>query len=355
MDHSHGGNWLDYEQQYQHKPLDYSANINPYGLPKSVQDALIQAVNGVDRYPDPSCRRLCAALGKQHHVPSSWILCGNGAADLIFRMILAIKPRQALITAPTFSEYEKALRIVDASITYYSLSKDQQFLLDDSFLEAITPKLDLVILCNPNNPTGQPIDRLLFQKVLDRCEQTNTYLLLDECFQDFLPQELAQSAILFLQQYPHTAVLRAFTKLYAMPGVRLGYLLSSNESLLEQISDCGQAWSVSYLAEEAGLAAIEEIHLAKQQVAVLQKERKRISDWMQEHGISHWGKANFLLFYWKQGDLCARFAKQGILLRSCANYRGLNENYYRMAVRLPNENDRFLNLLDQFIREECCG
>ena len=179
--HHHGGDIYSHGQV-----VDFSANINYRGMPDAVRKAARAGVEESIHYPDPVCRRLREAIARREQVEKEQVICGNGAADLIFSLVLARKPKQALLCAPTFSEYEQALQTVDCRVLRYPLKECHGFSLQQDILEAITKDVDLVFLCNPNNPTGVTIQRELLWRILERCREKDTLLVVDECFLDFL-------------------------------------------------------------------------------------------------------------------------------------------------------------------------
>ena len=252
----HGGDWAAYQIQYHGMPLDFSANVSPMGIPAGVKRALYQAVEEVNRYPDPLCRQLRACLGRHHDVPSAQILCGNGASDLIDRLVLALRPKRGMVTAPAFSEYAQALRRVGCQVEEFSLQRAEDFRVTARILERITPALDILFLSEPSNPAGQTTDRTLLEKILERCDACGVLLVVDECFEEFL-LDRSHSMVSNLMGH-HLLILRAFTKFYGLAGVRLGYCLCQEETLLEQMRLAGQPWPVSHLAQAAGMAALEE-------------------------------------------------------------------------------------------------
>lgn len=134
--------------------VDFSANLNPLGMPQAVKDALCQEIDTYQSYPDPQCRKLRQAIGRYYGIPDSWIVCGNGAADVIWRLVLSRKPRRALLPAPTFSEYAEALECAGCELCYYDLPQKSGFVPDEGFLDAVRPGIDICFFCNPNNPTG---------------------------------------------------------------------------------------------------------------------------------------------------------------------------------------------------------
>ena len=183
----HGGDWAGYRAQYGQDALDFSANVSPLGLPEGVAKAITAALTTADRYPDPLCRALRAKLAVHEKMPAEQILCGNGAADLIFRLVWAAKPRTALLPAPTFAEYAAALETAGCTVRRHFLREDEDFAVTEAFVSAVDEDADMVFLCQPNNPTGQLTPLPLVEALLHRCEACGALLVVDECFLDFLP------------------------------------------------------------------------------------------------------------------------------------------------------------------------
>ena len=324
----HGGDWAGYRAEFGRDPLDFSANVSPLGLPEGVARAITAALPTADRYPDPLCRELRAKLALHEGVPAEQILCGNGAADLIFRLVWAKKPRRALVTAPTFAEYATALESVGCTVERFFLREQEDFAVTDAFCAAIRPGVDMVFLCQPNNPTGQLTALPLMEQILRRCAACGTLLVVDECFLDFL---------------------KAFTKLYGMAGVRLGYALSADTALLEQMQACGQPWGVSSLAQAAGLAALEETAYVEKVRALIAEQRPRLTAGLRALGLRVLdGRANYLLFQAPE-TLGEALRQRGAVLRSCANYPGLGPGWYRTAVRTGSENEQLIKLLAEVL------
>ena len=191
---THGGDWAGYRAEFGRDPLDFSANVSPLGLPEGVAKAITAALATADRYPDPLCRALREKLAVAEGVPAEWLLCGNGAADLIFRLALAAKPRTALVTAPTFAEYATALETAGCTVERHLLREENDFAVTKDLLNAVHPGTNMVFLCQPNNPTGQLAEPALVEALLRRCEAVGAVLAVDECFLDFLPEGEGLSA-----------------------------------------------------------------------------------------------------------------------------------------------------------------
>ncbi len=337
----HGGDVYDGEIQ-----LDFSANTNPYGTPQGVLDAITAALPRVRQYPDPYCRELVKTISEFESAPKDWILCGSGAAELIYSYCEALRPGRAMELAPTFSEYSLALERVGCQVERYSLKKENYFSLTEDFLPALErSRPDVLFLCNPNNPTGQVIGLPLLEKILDVCEEQGTCLFVDECFLDLSDDGVSLKS--HLGEHPNLFILKAFTKSYGMAGVRLGYCLCAQGQLLEEMSHTVQPWNVSTLAQSAGVAALHERAFLQRTRALIPVERQ----WLQSQleALGFWvcpSKANYLLFQGSQ-DLWEQLRKQGIAIRSCGNYHGLGTGWYRIAVRLHGENECLIRAMKE--------
>ena len=345
----HGGDWAGYRAEFGYDALDFSANVSPLGLPAGVAAAITNALPTADRYPDPLCRELRAALAGAEGVPADWILCGNGAADLIFRLVLAVRPRRALLPAPTFAEYEAALQTVGCAVQRVFLREENEFAVTEEFIDAVTTETDIVFLCQPNNPTGQVTPPALVERLVRRCAECGAVLVVDECFLDFLPDRDAWTAKQLLRAAPQLIILKAFTKLYAMAGVRLGYALCGDATLLEKMRGAGQPWAVSSLAQAAGLAALQETAYADAVRALIAEQRPRMAAGLRALGLRVMdGQANYLLFR-ATPDFGEKLRRRGAVVRSCANYPGLDAAWYRTAVRTAEENTRLLQIMGEIL------
>ena len=332
----HGGDVYDGEIR-----LDFSANTNPYGTPQAVLDAISAVLTQVHQYPDPYCRKLVETIADFEAVPKDWILCGNGAAELIYAYCEALRPRRAMELAPTFSEYSLALERVGCAVERYPLEKRNHFSLTEDFLPVLEhSRPDVLFLCNPNNPTGQVIGMPLLESILKVCSGQGTSLFVDECFLDLSDDGVSLKE--YLGEHPSLFILKAFTKSYGMAGLRLGYCLCADGELLEKMSHTVQPWNVSTLAQAAGAAALGQREFLQKTRALIPVERQWLQNQLEALGF--WvcpSKANYLLCQWLR--------ERGIAIRSCGNYHGLGFGWYRIAVRLPGENERLI----QAMKEVC--
>lgn len=324
--------------------LDFSANTNPFGTPQGVLEAMRDALSQVHHYPDPCCRELVQAISVFEGVPKQHILCGNGAAELIYAYCDACRPKSAMELAPTFSEYALGLERVGCRVERYVLRQEENFDLREAFLDVLArQKPEVVFLCNPNNPTGKLIPPNLLESILECCDRNGIRLFLDECFLDLSDGDAGMKR--FVNDHPRLLILKAFTKSYGMAGVRLGYCLCSDHELLSQMSKAVQPWNVSLLAQAAGTAALREVRFLQKTRALVSTERAWLKEELESLGF--WvcpSNANFLLFFGETG-LCAALKERGIALRNCDNYLGLGPGWYRIAVRQHSENEALIGAM----------
>ena len=336
----HGGCRDDYRERFGDEPLDFSANVNPYGMSPAVRAAAIAAVDQAIYYPDPKSRRLSAAIAAHDGVCAYCVCVGNGAADLIIRLAAALAPRRALVLAPTFSEYEDALVQVGCQVQRCTLTEKDGFVPTPALLDAVVDGIDAVFVCEPNNPTGLCMGRDLLLALLAKCRQVGAVLVVDECFNGFLPNPSASSIKDQVEGEKNLVVLRAFTKLYGMAGLRLGYLLCSDAELLSKIEAHGQSWPVSCVAQAAGVAALTDGEWVDQCLRKIAASREKLACDLVDLGLEVWpGQANYLMFRSCAPDLYQRLAQRGVLVRDCSNYHGLGPGFYRVAVKDPALND----------------
>lgn len=325
---------------------DFSVNSNPLGPPPQVVEVIRRQAEAISSYPDIQCEKLCEAIGEFEQVDAESVLCTNGAAELFFGIVQAIRPAKALLPIPSFAEYEKALQAVGADIVEYPLEEKNGFRITEDFLQAVSQKIDMVFLCNPNNPTGQMTDKSLLLEIANLCESRGIWLVIDECFLDFLEDASGYDMKKDMKKFPHMILVKAFTKLFCMPGLRLGYGLSGNDELLKEIRRTLQAWNVSLLAQEAGVAALKnpKEYLEKSRKMV-KKEREKLQKALEETGRQVLDTPANFLFLKGEEDLYEKALKEGFLIRDCSNYPGLCKGYYRIAVRSPEENERMIRWL----------
>lgn len=351
MDYGHGGDIYGNDRIL----LDFSVNTNPLGLPERVRQAVISQSECWEHYPDFSMRRLRTALADYYRqegisLEREDFICGNGAADLLYSLVFAVRPGRALLFSPCFTEYESALHASGCEVKKILLDEENDFNMDFSekkVREYLSCNPDICILGNPNNPTGQAIPVNILEQWASVCREKNVLLVVDECFNGFLENPVEYTLAGCLKKYPNVFLLNAWTKIYAMAGLRLGYGICKNQDLLKKIEAVRQPWSVSAPAEAAGIQALKERDFVIKSRAYIGEERAAFLEKLTGLGFRVYpSKVNYLLFRSPdQIDYKTFLRAQGILIRSCKNFDGLGPSYYRTAVRMKEENDILLSYL----------
>lgn len=352
---SHGGNIYKKAKELgirEEDILDFSANISPLGLPDYIRQAMVEAIDGTINYPDPDCSRLKEAISRQDSVPETKIACGNGGADLLYRLAFGLQPKKAVLPAPAFVEYEEALSAAGAQIEYYRMADD--FIIREDILGKITEDTDFIVICNPNNPTGILTERELILRILEKAKETKTFVMVDECFLEICQNEKEYTVKPFIEEYENLIILKSFTKLYAIPGVRLGYILAGSEEVIDKVNRAGQAWSVSHIAQCAGVAALSDNNYKERVIATVAEELSYMKkELFRLPVILYDGAANYLFFQTPGiSDLDKRLESHGIMIRNCSNYANLGTDYWRVAVKSHEENEKLMKALRMILKGE---
>jgi len=328
----HGGNPLAFGNV-----TDFSANINPMGISESVRRAFIRSADELEKYPDPYCIKLREKLAERLNISEKNIVCGNGADDIIYRIVHAFRPRRALLCAPTFSEYSKALSECGCEITEHFLSEKNDFEVDSSLFEKLHD-VDMFFLCSPNNPTGRTASQDVLAETAEICLKRDILLVCDESFLDFAGRKGIMPYI-----NGNAVILRSMTKTFAIPGVRLGYAVFDDTEKAAKTASAGQFWSVSSPAQACGIAALDESEYLIKSAAYIKTEREYLINGLEKYVEKVYpSDANFILFK-AENNLDDKLFSQGILIRNCSNYSGLSSGFFRVAVRSHKENKLLIN------------
>lgn len=341
ISYEHGGDIYSLDRRV----LDFSVNFNPRGVPPCAVEAARSVIGYDAQYPDPFCRELRAAIAGYTGVGEDMLLCGCGVSDLIDRLVRALRPRTALLPVPTFSEYEKSLISIGCKVNFHYLDEKKDFYLDRDILPKITGETGLLFLCDPNNPNGALIDYDLLRDILARCRQTGTLLVVDQSFLELADADV--SRLVDQLKGGNMVLFRALTKSFGLAGLRVGYCLSADQALLARMARLGQPWPVSAPAQAAGAAALTNApDWPRISIALIERERGIIARTLEHFGAKVYpSDVNYLLFRWKDNTLKEKMLSQGILIRQCGDYRGLDDRHFRVAVRGAEANERLLHAL----------
>ncbi len=333
--------------------LDFSANINPLGFPEEVRQSISAHLKQISQYPDPLCTELREALSARHGLDVRRILVGNGSCALIHRIMEAIRPARALICAPAFGEYAAAARRFEAEIKVLLSREADGFALNGNRIAEALDGVALVFLCNPNNPTGQAMAQADVRTSAEQCRRRGIALVVDEAFVEFSDDPKRFSVLNAIRDFENLLVLRSFTKLYGCPGLRLGYAVGAPE-VIEKITRCQEPWAVSTLAQAAGIAALPCEDFRERTRRLIHSERAFLFQRLSRiAGIRPFpSEVNFLLIKIERSDLDAvtlrsRLGKKGLLIRDASSFDGLDNSFFRIAVRIHEENERLLRALEE--------
>ncbi|WBM69605.1 threonine-phosphate decarboxylase CobD [Buttiauxella sp. WJP83] len=331
--------------------IDFSANINPLGMPDSLKRAIVENLSLAERYPDVEYSALHQSLARHHQVPQEWVLAGNGETELIFNLVQHLAPRRALLLTPGFAEYRRALTRAGCEITDFHLSEENDWQPDESFLQALTTDLDCLFLCTPNNPTGLMLDNGLLLAIAQRCCENGISLIVDEAFLDFMPEEAG--LIPDLLRFPQLYVLRSLTKFFAIAGLRLGYMMSADTKIVNRIRQQREPWTINAFAALAGEVILNDHKYIEASYRWLSTEQPRLFNGLNAlPGIKVWRpRANYIFMRCDIPgfELQRLLLEENILIRHCANYPGLDARYYRVAIKSPADNDKLLDALRRVI------
>ncbi|MBN2516368.1 MAG: threonine-phosphate decarboxylase [Deltaproteobacteria bacterium] len=346
MIRDHGGNVGEIARRYgidEDTILDFSANINPLGYSPALKEAIIKNFDSILNYPDMDSVDLVAGLSRYHDIEEDHIMVGNGSTEFMYSIPLAFKPKKALIVTPAFSEYEKGLRIAGADVTYFQTDETRKFSIDISFLcSRLGEGFDILYLCNPANPTGILTPREQLLTLIARAQEIGVLSVIDEAFIDFVEEESVKRAIL---EFSNLIVLRSMTKFFGVPGLRIGYVMAALPRIAT-IKDKRIPWSVNALVQKAAVKALWDSHYIMKTRDYVCHERDVLRHALHEiSGLQAFeGAANFLFVSIDRSagltstELRNRLEPEGILIRDCSNFVGLDDRYFRVAVKSHDQN-----------------
>lgn len=324
--------------------IDFSTNVNPLGTPDGVKEALHRAVTVCGIYPDIEADRLREAVSTSLAIPKEYLLFGNGASELFLAVVHGIKPKKIVIPVPSFYGYEYAARAAGSEIVYYETRWEDDYCLTKDIIHSLTKDVDLVFLANPNNPTGHLLDRKVMERILLHCKDHEIYVVVDESFIEFCEDPF--SVLSDIKMFEQLILVRTYTKIFAIPGVRIGYLLCGDKTIRSKIAEQLPEWNLSCFAQEAGCVCAKQAEYIEKTKAYIARERQFLERRIGEKGFRTFpSMANYMMIY-SEKPLYERLLEKGILIRDCSNFRGLGKGFYRIAVRRRKENEILLREME---------
>ena len=339
--------------------MDFSVNMNPLGIPAGIRDAISDALPRIGDYPDPLQERVREALAHLEGVGCECVTAGSGVSGILMAVVRALAPKRALLFEPCFSGYEHALRSVNCSIRRVMLREEEDFSLTaeqaDQADQAGTE--DVVVICDPMSPSGRSIDDTVIERLLEKAAGTGAAVILDESF--YL---LSDKAALkdetrigrLIRRYEKLYILRSFTKFFALPGIRAGYVLSAPGNISNVIKQLPE-WNLSTLAEEAvaaGCSILEHTDYADQSLQRIRTEREYLVQELSRLNMTVYKSNTSFLLFRSPAALYDALLGRGILIRDCRDYPGLGQGmYYRIAVKNHSENELLIQAIREVVRE----
>lgn len=360
-DHFHGSDLEKIEEIYGIKKEEitsFSANVNPLGVSYQLRKTLSDHIDAVTSYPDRDYKKLRQCIAAYTGAQLENIIVGNGSTELISLFIQTEHPKKALILGPTYSEYEREITLGGGTTLYYPLKEENDFQMDtDDFCSHLTEGIDLLVLCNPNNPTSTALTSTQMRQILDTCLEHGIFVMVDETYVEFAPQEQEITSVPLTNYYNNLIILRGISKFFAAPGLRLGYAITGNQDMVKQINTRKNPWTINSLAEIGGQIMFRDTEYIQATKDLIFSERDRIC-----RELRTWDsvkiyepKGNFILVrLLKEGvtaeELFEHCIRKGLMIRNCSTFPFLDESYVRFCIMNHEQNDR---LLDAF-RELLC-
>lgn len=339
--------------------IDFSGNINPLGISPLAKEELSKNLDLISTYPDRNYTSLRNEISNYVGAKAEHIIVGNGATELISLMMQIKSPKNAIIVGPTYSEYEREILLVGGKVQYFPLKEDLDFQLDtNEFLTHLTSDVDLLVICNPNNPTSTCIYSDQLEKILTFCKKNNIFVLIDETYIEFVENMDTITAVPFIHRYNNLMILRGISKFFSSPGLRLGYGICSNEDLLSQINSYKNPWTINILASFGAELMFQDKKYINRTKGLFNTERtkiyKEMSCW--KNIKLYQPEANFVLFKLLRSDIRSQdvFEKmiaKKMLIRDASSFPFLNDRFLRFCFLLPEQNEHLLQELKVIIEQ----
>ncbi|MDD6551402.1 MAG: histidinol-phosphate transaminase [Lachnospiraceae bacterium] len=355
-DHFHGSDLELIEKMYGIKKeeiISFSANVNPLGISPKLSEDLSKHIHCIEAYPDRDYADLKKSIAAYASCDEKNIIVGNGSTELISLFIQVTAPKKALILGPTYSEYEREITLNGGRTSYYPLREENDFAMSvDDFIRRLSDDLDLIVLCNPNNPTSSVITNRDMRRILDSCKEHDIYVMVDETYVEFCENEGEVTSVPLTSDYNNLIVLRGTSKFFAAPGLRLGYAVTGNEDILKEINQKKNPWMISSLAEEAGKIMFSDSEYIKATKGLIFTERKRLYDIFKNSTAfkPYYPHANFMLLKILEESedshsLFEKCIRQKLMIRDCSTFPFLSDRYIRICFMKPSDNDALLKVL----------
>ena len=355
-EHFHGSDLEKIEAVYGIKKEDitsFYANVNPLGVSQLLRSTLASHIDAITSYPDREYTSLRECIAAYTGTDASQVIVGNGSTELISLFIQIEHPKKAMILGPTYSEYEREISLGGGTTLYYPLREKDDFVLDvDDFTAHLNESIDLLVLCNPNNPTSSCINRMDMRRILDICKQYDIFVMVDETYVEFADNMDEITAVPLTHYYNNFIILRGTSKFFAAPGLRLGYAISGNQDLIKSINTRKNPWTINSLAVIAGELMFTDEEYIQQTKSLISSERARIYEIFKNHPDfkPYKPSGNFMLLKILREDITSadlfdKAIRKNMMIRDCSTFPFLDNKYIRFCFMMPEMNDKLIDCL----------
>lgn len=356
----HGSDLEKVEAYYGIKKEDiipFAGNVNPLGISPLLKKSMASHIESISEYPDRDYKELRSTLALYCNVPMEHIIVGNGATEMISLTMQLLRPKHALLLSPTYSEYTREIDLVGGHVEEYFLREDLDFKLDlNDLISKLTDDIDLLAICNPNNPTSSALNTEEITKILTHCKLHDIFVMIDETYVEFAPCIEEITAIPLTKRYDNLMVIRGVSKFYAAPGLRFGYGITSSEAFLKSLHQHQNPWSLNSVGAYTGELLLKDADYFRETRALILSERARMFARLSHmDGYKPYAAyGNFILVRILKGgltsfDVFEAAIKNRLMIRDCSSFESLTGEYIRFCIMNPEDNDRLLHVLNSLI------
>lgn len=345
----------EYYQIPKDEIIQFGANVNPLGLSEHIKQELSAHLDIISSYPDRNYTALKRAISRYCKCSPENVVVGNGSTELISLLISQRSAKKALVLGPTYSEYERELSLTGGQLSYYNLKESDNFILNtENFINSIADGTDLVIICNPNNPTSSAISQKDMEKIVNYCHSKDIFVMIDETYVEFAPDMAMITAIPLTDRYDNLMVIRGVSKFFAAPGLRFGYAVTSSRGFLTMLLTHQNPWSLNSIGAFAGELMLQDIEYIEKTWKLIDSERRRLYHELEKLDTFkvYPSYANFILLQILKKDVTSfqvfeTAIREKMMIRDCSSFQSLNGEFVRFCIMKPEDNQRLLSVLQK--------
>ncbi len=351
------GSDLEKIAEYYHIPkaeiIQFGANVNPLGLSEHIKQELAAHLDIISSYPDRNYTSLKKSISRYCGCDPENVVVGNGSTELISLLINQRSAKKALVLGPTYSEYERELSLTGGHLSYYNLKESDNFILDiGDFINSVTDDTDLVIICNPNNPTSSAVSQCDMEKIVSFCHKKDIFVMIDETYVEFAPDMEAITAVPLTRRYDNLMVIRGVSKFFAAPGLRFGYAVTSSHEFLSMLLTHQNPWSLNSFGAFAGELMLQDTGYIQKTKDLIAAQRRSLCRKLEKLDTFKVYPAytNFILLRIRKEGITSfqvfeAAIKEKMMIRDCSSFQSLNGEFVRFCIMKPEDNEKLMQVL----------